>query len=235
MDRADWLKQIRQETEEQYDSSWAPLDGEYFDGTYVDAVHCQFVQTFLGLLPPHSTILDAACGGGRYTPLLLEKGHMVIGIDQSQGMLTNARKKFPGVTFEKMGLQEMPYVGIFDGAICMDAMEHVSPEDWPLVFTKFQRALKPQGYLYFTVEMADENDIREAFMRAQQAGLPIVYGEWPDEKEFDPLHNTDKDVYHYYPPILQVKEWLQKAGFELLQEGEGGDYCYHHFIVRKAP
>jgi ubiquinone/menaquinone biosynthesis C-methylase UbiE len=54
-------------------------------------------------------ILDAACGAGRYLPYLLEEKRSIIGIDQSQGMLARAKAKFPGVQFEKVGLQEMAY------------------------------------------------------------------------------------------------------------------------------
>ena len=153
-------------------------------------------------------------------PLLLEKGHTVFGIDQSQGMLDQASKKYPGVHLEKIGLQEMSFQKMFEGAICMDALEHVSPEDWPTIFHNFHCALRPQGYLYFTVEVADEQEIEEAFRKGQQAGLPLVYGEWPD----------NDGVYHYYPSMPQVREWLQQSGFEVMEEGEGDGY--HHFLAR---
>jgi SAM-dependent methyltransferase len=89
MDRITWLKDMRRDCEEQYDSRWAPLYGEKW-GTYSNKTHLQFIQEFLRLLPPGGRVLDAACGAGRYLPYLLEKGHAVLGIDQSQGMLTNA-------------------------------------------------------------------------------------------------------------------------------------------------
>lgn len=146
MDRSDWLIEKRHEAEERYDTLWAPLYGEMW-GVYSNATHQQFIQRFLSLLLQHSTILDAACGAGRYMSLLLEKGHTVVGIDQSQGMLSRSKVKFPTIHMEKVGLQEMFYDEVFDGAICMDAMEHVCPEDWPLVLNNFHRALKPQGYL----------------------------------------------------------------------------------------
>ena len=225
MDRITWLREMRRDCEEQYDSVWAPLYGEEKAGLYSNVTHQQFIDEFLSLLPQRTKILDAACGAGRYLPFLLEKGHSVIGIDQSQGMLAHARVKFPGVQFEKVGLQEMAYQEIFDGAICMDAMENVCPEDWTLVLTNFHRALKPHGYLYFTaetIENVDENEIKEAFERAQQAGLPVVYGEWPDE-----------EVYHYHPSKQQVKEWAQRAGFEILREGDG-EIWYYHLLVRKV-
>jgi 2-polyprenyl-3-methyl-5-hydroxy-6-metoxy-1,4-benzoquinol methylase len=128
MDRNSWLKQQRQHTEYGYDQIWAPLYNEKW-GTYDNASHQQFIQKFLSLLPQSSTILDAACGAGRYMPALLEKGHAVTGIDQAQGMLDQTQAKFPTVQLEKMGLQEMSYQDMFDGIICMDALEHVCPED----------------------------------------------------------------------------------------------------------
>jgi SAM-dependent methyltransferase len=223
MDRITWLREMRRDCEEQYDRE-APLYDEE-GGVYSNITHQQFIQEFLGFLPSNRRILDAACGAGRYLPFLLEKGHSILGIDQSQGMLARAKAKFPGVQFEKVGLQEMAYREVFDGAICMDAMENVPPEDWPLVLSNFYRALKGHGYFYFTaetIENADENEIKHAFERSRQAGLPVVYGEWPDE-----------EVYHYHPTNQQVKEWAQQAGFEILKEGNG-EIWYYHILVRKV-
>jgi SAM-dependent methyltransferase len=223
MDRITWLQQMRRGCEEQYDRESSLYDEE--GGVYSNLTHQQFIQEFLEVLPENSKILDAPCGTGRYIPFLLAKGHSVIGIDQSQGMLARAKGKFPTVQFEQLGLQEMAYQAIFDGAICMDAMENVPPEDWALVLGNFYRALKPLGYFYFTVEtieMADENEIQQAFKRAQQAGLPVVYGEYPDEVP-----------YHYHPTTQQVREWTQQAGFEILKDGNG-EIWYYHILVRKV-
>lgn len=219
MDRSTWIKEQRHAAEKGYDEIWSAEYGEKW-GLYSNASHRQFIQTFLGLFPQPATILDAACGTGRYFPFLLEKDHTVFGIDQSRGMLDQASRKYPSVHLEKAGLQEMSFQEMFEGAICMDALEHVSPEDWPTIFHNFHSALKPQGYLYFTVEVADEQEIEEAFRKGRQAGLPIVYGEWPD----------NDGVYHYYPSLAQVREWLGQAGFEVVEEGEGDGY--HHFLTR---
>ena len=220
MDRIAWLKERRREAEERYDTLWAPFYDEEF-GVYGNATHQQFIQEFLHLLPRKSMILDAACGTGRYTPFLLKKGHTVIGVDQAQGMLTRAKEKFSAVQFEQVGLQEMLYQAIFDGAICVDALEHVCPEDWVLVLGNLRRALKGQGYLYFTVELAPETELKAAFERGRQLGWPVIYGEWADADE----------VYHYYPSVEQVREWLQHVGFDGRYEGEGDQY--QHFIVQK--
>ena len=220
MDRNEWLKEQRRQAEERYDTLWAPEYSEKW-GLYDNASHLQFFEKFLSLLPPSSTILDAACGAGRYMSYLLEKGHTVIGIDQAQGMLAKAKAKFPTVRMEKIGLQEMIFSEMFDGAICMDALEHVCPEDWLPIFQNFHRSLKPKGVWYFTVEIADEQEVEAAFLQGQEQGLPLVYGEWPD----------NDGVYHYYPSMSQVRDWLQQTRFQLIEEGEGDGY--HHFVARK--
>lgn len=219
MNRSDWLLKMRRAAEKIYDLD-APEYAEKW-GTYSNASHREFIQKLLSLLAPRSTILDAACGAGRYMSFFLDQGHTVVGIDQSQGMLARARELFPAVQTEKLGLQEMSFHEGFDGAVCMDAMEHVCPEDWPLILHNFHQALKPKGYFYFTVELADAAEVEEAFRKARQQELPVVFGEW---------ENTD--VYHYYPSMDQVREWLQQAGFIVIEEGEGDGY--HHFISQKA-
>ena len=137
-------------------------------------------------------------------------------------MLSRLKARFPNIQVEKVGLQEMPYQEVFNGAICMDAMEHVCPEDWLVILNNFRQALNSSGYLYFTVEIADENENKGAFLRNQQLGPPVVYGEWPDEGD---------GVYHFYPSVQQVKQWIRQARFDLTEEGEGDSY--YHFIARK--
>lgn len=223
MERAAWLKAMREDCQHKYDTVWAPGYGEKW-GLYPNATHLLFLQQFLDLLPPAAALLDAACGAGRYLPYLLEGGHTVLGIDQSQGMLGKARYYFPHVPFEQLGMQEMAFQSAFDGTICMDAMENLPPEDWSLVLGNFHRALKPGGVFYFTaetIENADEAEIRQAFLKAQQAGLPVVYGEWPDE-----------EVYHFHPTNPQVRDWVRQVGFQILHDGDGDQYF--HLIARRV-
>jgi SAM-dependent methyltransferase len=175
---------------------------------------------FLERCPSSGLILDAACGTGKYWGLLQERGLKVFGIDQSQGMLEQAKAKFPEVQIIKGGLQEMQYEEVFDGAICMDAMEMVFPEEWQLVMKNLCHAIKPYAFLYFTVEITDELELEKVYKASRQMGLPVKYGEWAND-----------DGYHYYPKIKQVKEWVKHAGFQLIKEDEADDY--HHFLVQK--
>ncbi len=220
MDRPTWLKEQRRRAEERMDTLFAPIYDQNWGG-YINESHRMVLDRFLNLCPPGGTILDAACGTGKYWPIVLASGRTVHGIDQSRQMLLRAQAKFPDMPAEKLGLQEMRFVEVFDGIICMDAMEVVPPEDWPLVMENFHRALKPEGYLYFTVELIDAGELQDALRAARDRGLPVVEGEWAPE-----------DRYHYYPKIEQVRTWAQAAGFAILEEAVGDDY--HHFLARKV-
>ena len=138
MDRNRWLKQQRQDAEESYSKLWASTYD--VDAQYSNESHQKFIQRFLSRMPQYGMLLDAACGTGRYMGTLLENGHTVTGIDQAQGMLDQAQLKFSSAHFNKMGLQEMDFQNVFDGAICMDAMEHVGPEDWQPILYNFNKA-----------------------------------------------------------------------------------------------
>ena len=56
------------------------------------------------------------------------------------------------------------------------------------------------------IEKADESEIREAYQRVHQAGIPVVYGENPGE-----------GIYHYHPTRLQVKTTVQQTGFKIVK------------------
>ncbi len=219
MERSIWLKEKRRVAEVRYDT----LHASSYDQNWghIHASHQSFFQRFLALCPPGCTILDAACGTGKYWPLILQSGRSVVGIDQSQQMLLQARAKFPHVPTEKKGLQELDFTDAFDGIICVDAMEFVGPEDWPVVLNHFQRALKRNGYLYFTVELIEAEERAHAYSEGQKQGLPVVEGE-------DALEGS----YHYYPELGQVRMWASQASFSVIEEGEGDGY--QHFLARRA-
>jgi len=244
MERDTWLKQMRAKAEALYDLAAPEYWVNY--GLSLDETHLKYLRKFLERLAPDSNLLSAACGAGMYDGLLLEAGHRVLGIDQSAKMLARAQEHFPAAHYKKIGLQEMDFLDMFDGATCIDALEHVCPEDWPDILCGFQAALKPGGLLYFTVDRreADEADeVQAAYERAKAKGLPVVYGEVADQvdelyaraKELGlsalPDELADFAVYHYCPPLDQVQVWLDQAGFVVEEEGMGK--WYEHFVVRK--
>jgi SAM-dependent methyltransferase len=222
MERTDWLRERRAAVEADY-----TLDGPTYDDGYdpVTPVHRRFVERLIETVPEGGSILDAPCGTGPYFGMILAAGRQVVGADQSAGMLERARQKHPDVSLEHVGLQELTFDGRFDAAMCVDAMEHVPPEEWPLVLGNLRRAIRQGGHLYLTSEQVDRSRLERAFDDGTAAGLPVVFGE-----RIDPATGG----YHHYPDREQVGRWLGDAQLVVIDEADEDldGYGYRHLLVR---
>ncbi len=220
MDRQEWLVARRRAVEEDYTRDAPTYDDGYDPRT---PTHRRFVTALTDTCPEGGTVLDAACGTGPYMGMVLDAGRRVLGIDQSVGMLERARMKHPRVPLERMGLQELALVGECDAGMCIDAMEHIPPEEWPLVLANLRRALRPGSQLYLTVEEIDGEDLDRASGAA--ADVPLVHGEDV---------GSDSGGYHFYPSREQVAGWVADAGLVIVEEADEwlDGYGYHHLLVR---
>jgi SAM-dependent methyltransferase len=220
MDRRAWLDGQRASVEERYDRLYSQT---YDDGSPITPTHRRFVERLIQSCPLGGAILDAPCGTGRYFEMVLAAGRRVVGIDQSAGMLARARAKHPDVELRKVGLQELEFDGEFDAALCIDAMEYVFPEDWPLVLAKLHKAVRGGGRIYLTVEQIDEAEIATVFAEARASGLPVVYGE----------NLRRSGGYHFYPTPDRVSRWLAAAGLDIVEKGisRARTYSYVHILA----
>jgi cyclopropane fatty-acyl-phospholipid synthase-like methyltransferase len=227
-DREAWIRSLRLVNEEQEDALAPVFDARWGE---IEDTHRQFVDRFLAELPPDGRVLDAACATGKYFALVLATGRSVLGVDHAGAYLARAEAKFPEVPTEKHDLQDLPYEEEFDGVMCIDAMEFVAPEDWPLILERFRRALRRGGRLYLTVELHRREQVRDFNERARRSGFPVVEGEvlWD---------GPDGLLYHHYPALEQVREWIADAGFAIEAEAEEPwheEYSYQHLLARLAP
>lgn len=214
--RDEWLREKRRRCEERMDTLFAPTYDQ--DWGYINTTHREMFSQFLALCAPGETILDAACGTGKYWQIILDAGFAMCGVDQSAEMLRAAHAKYPAVPIEKRGLQDVTYNRIVGGVVCIDAMENICPEDWLMVLGNLYRALKPGAPLYVTVELAAPEEVTAAYTAGQVLGLPLVPGEWAHEGS-----------YHYYPELEQVRTWLSDALLPIRSEVQGDGY--QHFIA----
>ena len=228
MDRRAWLAERRAAVELEYTTS-AP---DYETGNYpITDAHRAFVARVVDACPADGIVLDVPCGTGRYFELVVSRGHRVVGADQSAGMVEQARGRRLAENVEQLGLQELTYSDGFDGVLCIDAMEHVPPEDWPVVVHNLGRALRPDGFLYMSLEvLADqEAHLDRALDDALAQGLPAVRGEDVGE---------DTGGYHFYPSNEQVTGWLAAAGLAITEDVtddlSSDDWGYRHLLLRRA-
>ena len=219
--RQRWLDERRAAVRAYYDTDASTYDDEPYSATS----HRAFIERLLATCPPGGIVLDAPCGTGRWFEVVRTSGRRVVGIDQSAGMLAEARSKGIAERLEHVGLQELRFASEFDGVLCVDAFENVPPEDWPLVLANLHRAVRPGGHLYLTVEEVEETEIDAAVAANQAAGLPAVRGE---------IVEGDTAGYHYYPGRERAIRWLEAEGFELVAEGHDQEdgWAYRHFLAR---
>ena len=223
VDRLAWLTERRAAVKAQYDDEAASYDAE--ESAYPVPLHAAFVERLLATCPAGGRVLDAPCGTGKYFAQVAASGQRVVGVDQSAGMLNQARAKGIAESLVEVGLQELPFDGEFDGAMTIDGLENVPPEDWPLVLANLRRAVKPGAHLYLTVEEADDAEVAEAFEKQSAQGLPVVRGE---------VIEGDTAGYHYYPGRERVLGWLAEAGFSVVEEDfdQQEGWGYRHLLTR---
>jgi cyclopropane fatty-acyl-phospholipid synthase-like methyltransferase len=222
-DRRAFLAQRRALGAERMDKLFAPGYDERWG--HINETHEEFVKALIDMTHPGSTLLDAGCGTGKYVPMILAARRSLIGVDRSAGMLGELNRKFPAVGVRQLSLERLAdtpdLAAQFDGVLCVDAMENVPPEDWPVVLSGFARVLKPGAPLYFTVEIPEDEDRNVA----ARPSPPLVTGEvlWPDD------HGGS---YHYFPELDQALVWIRAAGFALARRAEGDGY--YHFLARQS-
>jgi ubiquinone/menaquinone biosynthesis C-methylase UbiE len=222
MDRAAWLREQRLKAEADYDTRYAATYDA--DAEPMTTIHRRFVRRVVRASPVGGTVLDAACGTGKYFGIVLSAGRRVVGVDQSAGMLEHAGAKFPAIELIRSSLQELDLERAFDGVLCIDAMENVPQEDWPTVLSNLHRVLKPDGLLYLTVEEHDQADLDAGYADAVARGLPVVPGE----------HTFGGAAYHFVPTRQQVATWTAAEGLEIIEEADspGDGYSYWHLLMR---
>jgi len=108
------------------------------------------VRRFLGLWSPGEpgAWLDAGCGAGTYTRILLRHGHEVVGVDYSLPTLRKAvARELNGAVFTVADVRRLPFgPEHFDGILCLGVTQAL--EQSATALTELVRLLKPGGHLW---------------------------------------------------------------------------------------
>lgn len=127
-------------------------------------VRTEIIGQFLTLLPSTSAkVLDAGCGVGKTTRTLAEKGLDLIGVDISEGLLKEAKKRAPSLTFIKGDMRSLGFPdNKFDGIFAQASLVHLeSLDDVSKTLMEFNRVLTTQGVLFFSVKAKRGEDETE--------------------------------------------------------------------------
>lgn len=134
------------------------------------------LQSMLTLLPPDWVVADLGCGTGNAAELLAPVVKRVIAVDQSEAMLSAAKKRLKGidkVDFLLGDLENLPInAGHVDAAVCVLVLHHLP--DPGLAINEMARVLRPGGVALVVDMVAHNRDAYRHTMghRWQGFGVP---------------------------------------------------------------
>ena len=165
------------------------------------------------------TAVDLACGTGSVAVLLARQGLDVVGVDQSEEMLTVAAPKAqdlaPAPQFVCQSLENLRLARGVDLAVCaLDSLDYITnPEDCARAIARIYRALNPGGIFIFDVNTPEK-------LRAMDGQVFLdededVYCVW--RGEFD----EESNICSYGMDLFQRQGTMWRRSFE-----EHREYAY---------
>lgn len=151
------------------------------------------LDMFVRQLGPRSRVLDAGCGPGHHARIIRDAGHDVVGIDLSDGMLDQARRRAPSIHVLKMDLAELTFgAAEFDAIWCAAAILHIPREHLSRVLRGFARTLKPGGMLALNFQVGRQSELVQ--------------------------HGVDERFFEYYADASEVTQVLRSVGFSVAND-----------------
>ena len=100
---------------------------------------------------------DIGCGSGREVAWLCDNGYPAAGYDPSEGLLAQARARYPHLRFASAALPELAGLraGTFDNVLCETVIMHLPPELIACAVHRLISILKPDGVLYLSWRVSE--------------------------------------------------------------------------------
>ncbi len=134
-------------------------------------------------------VLDAACGCGYGSKILLERAGQVVGVDASKGAIDWAYEYFRGPHYIQGRIEEAPWTGSFETVVSLETLEHLK---------------NPQEAL-------------QAFRRACTGTLVAsVPNEDFYQFKAETFANDESPHFRHYRP-QEFQELLEGSGFRVLE------------------
>jgi len=114
---------------------------------------------------------DIGCGSGREVAWLAANGFETIGFDPSEGLLAQARMRYPELKFQKASLPDLPGLAddAFANALCETVIMHLTRDQIPAAVRRLLAIVKPGGILYVSWRVTADADLRDASGRLYTA------------------------------------------------------------------
>lgn len=185
-------------------------------------------------------VLDVACGTGSHSLILAERGYEVTGIDSSEMMIREAKKKASKKNIHaEFFVQDMRSIKLdkkFDCSICMfGGMGYILTRyDLACTFSSLKQHLRDEGLLIF--EFWSVGGVKptpfQSWIKVQKKGLTVYR---LSESNFDPQTNVLTIDFHFIAlwankpvetfsethkircyTLAEMKQYLEDCGFALV-------------------
>lgn len=213
-----------------------------------DKEAADFIDTLVTHLQPakNSTMLDIACGKGRHSIQLADKGYDVTGIDLSESSIAEA------LTYERDNLHfyrhdmRLPFwINYFDYAFNFFTSfgYFTTRREHDAAIRTIAQSIKADGYFvmdYLNVHFAEDNLIPKFEKEMNSVHFNIT--KWQDEKYFyKKIIVTDKKLeapleYTEKVAKFSLGDFTEMFAYQHLQVQEVfGDYTLGAYDVKKSP
>src|SRR5262249_41273173 len=101
---------------------------------------------------PSGPSADIGCGSGREGARPRANGYPAVGFDASEGLLAQARARYPQLTFSSALLPELAEVpsAAFDNVLCETVIMHLPVDAIAPAVSRLRQLLRPDGILYLS-------------------------------------------------------------------------------------
>lgn len=149
-----------------YDNDAAAFAQDWHDQPPPSDLHA-IVRRFFG---PGSTA-DIGCGSGREVAWLAANGFAAEGFDTSEGLLAEARRRYPHLAFTHAELPDLQGLaaGGFDNVLCETVIMHLERVQIAPSVRRLLEIVAPGGILYLSWRVTADADLRDKHGRLYAA------------------------------------------------------------------
>lgn len=107
----------------------------------------EWLRKYFDIIPKGGTVLDLACGGGRHSTFLSEKGFSVVAVDIDIEAITQEKPENTDILYANLEADAWPFNAVeFDGIVVVNYL-------WRSQFSDIKNSLKPGGVVIFDTFM----------------------------------------------------------------------------------
>lgn len=192
---------------------------EYYDDTssiwakewYENEEMLLFLKSCKEYLNDNARVLDLGCNCGYETKRMKNIGLNPVGLDFSSKSIEIAKEKNKDIDFycDNM-LNDLTYLGKFDGVIAIASIIHIDKNDLELCFKRIYDILNENGYLFMVLRKGEGK-----LLASYQTVNNIDY---------------DREVYGYSRKLLEEK---MNDKFTFIKEEKGHDEHWVYYFYKK--